>query len=102
LPLLNIYFPPNAQTLFSLLQQVFNFQLIDSDKVFEKLMPVFLIQENQIVNETLNIAFNEQFYLNGYTTISSVLNLGSTFFYFVAILIIYAVFLAILGILKIA
>jgi hypothetical protein len=50
LPLVNIWFPSNAQILFKMLFEVFNFEFFDSMQLFKYIMPVFL-QEEEFENE---------------------------------------------------
>jgi hypothetical protein len=50
-------------------------------------MPM-LLEDDFKNNQTLKFLLNEQFENNGYNTISSILNLGSLFFYAIGILLI--------------
>jgi hypothetical protein len=47
-----------------------------------------LLEDDFKNNQTLKFSLNEQFENNGYNTISSILNLGSLFFYAIGILLI--------------
>jgi hypothetical protein len=82
LPLINIYFPPNAQLIFDILTIIFNFEFYDLTPIFTSL----LFMDTFTYQDEIAGPLQPQFNNFGYEQLNSVLNLNNVFATLIVIL----------------
>lgn len=87
LPLVNLYFPPNAQLIFDILTHIFNFEFYD---LTPSLTYVLMMDSFDYADEIAG-PLQPQFSNYGYEQLNSVLNLNNVFATLVVILLLDAI-----------
>ncbi|TNV87465.1 hypothetical protein FGO68_gene5798 [Halteria grandinella] len=83
LPLVNLYFPPNAQLIFDILTHIFNFEFYDLTPSLTQLLMMNSFEYQDEISGPLQPQFSNY----GYEQLNSVLNLNNVFATLVVILI---------------